>query len=340
MCNIHLFNTEVPESNWIQEIPEYCFKQRSTEVYKSSRYNKPVYIVENHAGAIKAWYEQREGKPALITFDEHTDTKPPLFQYKNNRLGRSEAALLSLLDDIKININEFNPNDLFRKGPILTKAENSTIDKLCYDEQISTAIYLGIISKAYICSPNSDTPQASIESDELLAVYDNIIYLSKLLCCHDYITGKSEDGDMTSYANQLNLYYNQGLHNRLLKKVQEQIFPHTQDYILDIDLDFFSYAFYENLRWTDYTIFFQLLRNARAITIATETECVQNACHFLNSAITSYNNKAQKRNLDTYPQQYWTSHTMLKWVLSLIDFELSGKREKEEAKLKEIGSSQ
>ena len=86
---------------------------------------------------------------------------------------------------------------------------------------------------------------------------------------------------------------NFGGHHTVLKKYGYGI---PDNYILDIDLDYFQNPFFESMPYKRYKLFLDLVRNARAITIATEGECVDASSRNYNSSVEEYNIYAQKYN--------------------------------------------
>ena len=95
--------------------------------------------------------------------------------------------------------------------------------------------------------------------------------------------------------------------------------------------------FFESMSYKDYGLFFELVRNAKAITIATEKECVAESCSEYCSAVEKYN-EAIKGNSAFMPHQKsgWSSKELLQGVLSLIEYELSGQRDEQDEKCRKF----
>lgn len=307
-------------------------------MHEINKWRIPVYIFENHAAAIKAWYKHRESHPALITFDDHTDTFPPLWRQREDFPDHRDAKQidndwLNLLKRTKNKIDTINTDDFFQEGDILRKQGSGGFCKLWYDEQILTAICLGIIGKAYICAPTSFNPSDLTEIPEILELYKKVEYLNELL---DSFTGSpifNNDSELlASSLVELARLHRRCLKNSTLSILYKYGFASASNYILDIDLDFFKTPFFSQMSYEDYGLFFKLVKNAKAITIATECDWVSRSCGDYLFHIDNFNKEAEKLNLQPLVCERWTSKEALHGLLSLIEYELSGQRAQQDEK--------
>lgn len=334
-------DTIIPKIDWLNSIPDFCYEKRSSQVHEINKWRIPVYIFENHAAAIKAWYKHRETHPALITFDEHTDTFPPLWgQRVDFPDSRDEKQIdddwLNLLKRTKQKIDTINTDDFFQEGDILRKQERGGYCKLWHTEQILTAIYLEIIRKAYICAPTAFNPLDLTEIPEIIRLYNNVNYLNGLLKPSISSFMFPGQGDLVHAIVNLAECLHQDLRNNTLAILQKFGYGMPDNYILDIDLDYFQNPFFVSMPYKRYKLFFDLVRNARAITIATEGECVDASSRNYNSSVEEYNIYAQKYNFEPLPMITWTSKDALEGVLSLIEYELSGQRDEQDEKCRKF----
>ncbi|MDO4221144.1 MAG: hypothetical protein Q4C88_03370 [Akkermansia sp.] len=331
----------IPKIDWLNCIPDFCYENRSSQVHEINKWKIPVYIFENHAAAIKAWYKHRETHPALITFDEHADTFPPLWRQREDYLECPDEKQindnwLNLLKLTRDRIDTIDVEDFFRKGTILRSDSQGQVFNLYYDEQILTAIYLDIIGKAYICAPDSFNPKPYTDIKEIIELYNNVHYLNGLLKPSISSFMFPGHGNLVHAIVNLAECLHQDLRNDTLAILQKFGYGMPDNYILDIDLDYFQNPFFESMPYKEYMLFFDLVRNARAITIATEGECVDASSRNYNSSVEEYNIYAQKYNFEPLPMITWTSKDALEGVLSLIEYELSGQRDEQDEKCRKF----
>ncbi|MBD3557534.1 UPF0489 family protein [Planktothrix sp. FACHB-1355] len=264
---------------------------------------KNVYIFEDHATALIPWAACRrklEGAPNLITLDFHTDVMTAFnahecswkFDNPNKPSGETAEYLCSEID--------------YRDPVSVERA----VEKLRNDEQIDAAIKAGIIDYAFVISydgrnrsdliesaprkryevergemqPNGmitlrlkevDEPIEEHVADAASDVPEDKIFIidwevgfkypkveiteedtrrhSDLAIESDYLKAKLEVADrMCRSVGQTNIC--------------------TEKYILDIDLDYFRTA--KAIEPADTRTFYELIRNAEAITIALEPKFV------------------------------------------------------------------
>ncbi|MGY5353500.1 peptide arginase family protein [Wenyingzhuangia sp. IMCC45467] len=195
---------------------------------------KEIFICEKHNEVLFLWEKYRSVKPYLISFDHHTDTHPA-FQHKSYHE--------------KLNSNQ----QLIER---LKNGENELIHDLINDEHIDAAIKCEFINKALLFTVDSTNPKR----DDIINIsdYENYSDTSKIiinhnLCCHTEISIESK------------------ILEDEFKRFEFCIMPEVwkKNYILDIDLDFFHYK--SSIEVNDYSFFNELIKNAKAITIARET---------------------------------------------------------------------
>lgn len=218
-----------------------------------------IYVVEKHHQVLESW-EKYKGCN-VITLDSHKDTKLCFINHigKNQEISREQ--LLRDYASQKINISD-------------------VIKILKHDEHIDFAIKSKMINKvfaiAYIFDDKSENPNAfhkedlgapqNIYNDEPIIQYNNSNYLNSI---YDYENYNYPEEDKYTYIRKHALS-NEVLDDAInsFKDIDSNC---LDNYILDIDLDYVCtiYAFD-----TDLITFKDLIKNATAITIAKESDCV------------------------------------------------------------------
>lgn len=315
----------VPKIDWMDELPQKCYRHKSTYLHEIKKWNVPVYICENHAAAIKGWYKHRMTRPTLITFDHHTDTKEPFVCYAVNSNNTGEKWV-RFLNEIKSNIDNLSIDDFFKSGAILKKQPLRNVSKLQNTEHITTALYLDIIDRAFVCTPETCSHEGMTAPNEIVNIYHKIKYLNALLVPQLNTQYFADRSPLAVAAVKILKCMHLDLRNVTLMPMVEFAFQNNNNYILDIDLDYFQHPFFDNLVHSDYTLLFRLIRNAKAITIATEKRCVKERSNCYNSCVADYNNHAKSLGCPVIHKRPWTSEEALCGVLSLIEYELGGNR--------------
>lgn len=116
---------------------------------------KPVYIFEKHNMAFPAWgtvASRNNQAYTLITFDHHTDTRPPFARVKAT--GDYDLDWISGLK-------------LKRKDFVFQDAFQFAIEMVAYDEQIKTACKYGYLDKyCLMCTEDIRECISGAESDK------------------------------------------------------------------------------------------------------------------------------------------------------------------------------
>lgn len=260
--------------------------------------NKDIYIVENHHHVLEPWANYRKETnetPILITLDHHTDCHPAFLFYCYYQYQREEIDKEEMYRNQEAQLIDFNDVCTVRDA----------IEKLKHDEHIDAGIKSGIIKTAFIISYQAtfDKPMSYKEEKRVKEArsYEAIIaslqgkafeVVSKEGYPESengmYIIGANcwigdEDNHPTPHDNScIKPHYDQAtesiyLEDKLstINKMNPGLVKNNQltvEYILDIDLDYFHTL--QSIQPEKYDIFYNLIRNAKIITIATEPDCV------------------------------------------------------------------
>lgn len=306
------------------EIESFYFERYSyrSDMKELNICGKKVFIFANHAVAPRAWLRLGKNSPLnLITFDEHSDTHSPLLVYRNTCLGRSDDRLLELLDKIKEELSDETLAKLVEPGAYLkmTKYKTSTAGKLCLrmwnDEHITTSMYLGIIKKAYVCSPSADRGKKELYRSELISLHDRILYLDKAF--RENGTGFGVNNESYSQEDDSLGYYDiNNIGNKRIAELFREGLKVSEPYVLDIDADYFNNLGVLEKTQKEYDEFAKIVQNAEGITIATEPTYVDEASERYNRQIEKYNKRCllEKKKL----HRVWNSQDVLDRLLIII----------------------
>ncbi len=247
-------------------------------------HGKPIYIFESHNVAFAAWAEIKasyDGELLLLTLDHHTDVHEAF-------VGWAYKANGDLMDD---NVSPLIEGRLAKVDWRNEQSVQDAVAELKNDEQIDAALRLGLFSYAF-CFNNQHTNTRSIEEERFsenwtfgavppeppftYRVPRRRIFEIGEICEIGCEKVPHDDDCMKPAADQ-------GIESVMLERLigkanamaraagLEDI---TQvPYVLDIDLDYFRTK--DALRPKDATVFHHLIRNAVAITIATEPDYVR-----------------------------------------------------------------
>lgn len=243
-----------------------------------------IYIFEKHHHALFPWSEIRANhisrKLVLISFDHHTDISDPFSHY----CYYNEEEMQNLIS--KINISD-------------ESSINDAVLKLRNDEQIKTALKIGLFEKAFIISHSNtfdDVPMSVQEKTRMEKLEKNDPEYMMQIIEGDYgITPRTdrtyEESDiyMPPFVSEGISEYGRENDDDVLEDdfltekmmILSRMCPDIIsaegeimcDYILDIDLDYFHTM--KSINPISKRIFSQLVKSARAITIAKETACVE-----------------------------------------------------------------
>lgn len=243
-----------------------------------------VYIFEQHHYALFPWSEIKTNnvnhKQVLFSFDHHTDTHDPFLDY----CYYHKENMQNLISIIKFN-DESSIND--------------AVLKLRNDEHIKTALQIGLFEKAFIISHSNtfdDVPMSVQEKERMEKVKrhdmeymmqcingdygitpraertyeESEIYMPPFVAEGIYGYGGENDDDVLEddfLAEKMIIL------SRMCPDIVSAEGEIKCDYILDIDLDYFHTM--KSINPLSKRIFSQLVKSAKAITIAKETACVE-----------------------------------------------------------------
>jgi hypothetical protein len=252
---------------------------------------KDVYVVDDHHKALAAWALVRRSlanAPNLITIDHHTDTHEAFLRHAHweayeGREPDQEAFRLDLA------------------GRIDWRSDQSIIDAIAnlrHDEHIDAATHSATIDNAFCIQLSDSDATSSIEQlafeksrqenwpnpptvpeplrPMTYAATANRIYALPFECFVGCKAKPHNDNCLVQQANEI--IEAKYLDDQLARGSEiSRCFglPHLEaaPYILDIDLDAFHTR--KAISPQDSSTFYRLIKNAVAITIATEAECVE-----------------------------------------------------------------
>ncbi len=326
--DMDLLMKDRPAENRVSEIfstvPIYCFDPANCDLFQTRFQGKPIYVFGSHSAALKAWYEETMGSPlTLISFDEHTDLIKPLCIYCNMALRGDEEKLVIYLNELKSRLSKELIADLYvpEIGP-----KGEEIVKITNAQQITIAMYMGLIANAYVCSPSHFEPEHHTRHPVLRSLY-NRVELIREVYRDSYKPFPFEKCEYIDEASCLINKARSNVDDYMLGQIMEKIGKIDNGYILDIDLDYFRTPCFLQQPHKSFTRFCRLIRNAKAITIATESSWVNEQ----NKRYSTYFEKVEENcrllGCENPFLPSWTSQDLLKHLLGLIEFELSGQRE-------------
>lgn len=250
---------------------------------------KDVFVVDDHHKALAPWAlirRQMGRAPNLITIDHHTDVHESFLGHAHLETMESWEDACALARDLTKRIDWQDHQSLLW-----------SIERLRHDEHIDAATMSGILNYAFCIQLSDSGGNPSIEEQAYAAerlarwprpptlqspcrpmTYDdpeNHIFVIS----HDCAIGCTrmphnedcvvEHGNMIIESTHLDDQLARGAEMSRCIGVSH---IEAQPYILDIDLDAFHSR--QAIEPADPATFYRLIRNAVAITIATEAECV------------------------------------------------------------------
>lgn len=246
---------------------------------------KPVFVVDDHHKVLAAWAHIRgqfASAPSLLTLDHHTDTHEAFYKHVHPvyTAPYNKAAMAALAQRID-----------WRSDASISWA----IDLLRHDEHIHAATASDTISRAFCVQLSDSFGTASIEHDEWTqrrrssrismepkpssrpmryALDPRSIYVLSYDGAVDF-DGPRDDAHTLLHASQI-------IESRYLEDQLQRAHEITsssgqpdalaEPFILDIDLDVFHTR--AAMQPNDPRLFYDIIRRACAVTIATEEDCV------------------------------------------------------------------
>jgi len=255
--------------------------------------DKRIFIFEKHNEAIIPWNiisKESRSIPSLLTFDYHTDTHLALLMDTYKRLNGAEHTLIK--KEVENILSK--PFEIFE---ILKKLKN--------DEHIDFAIRTNIISHAYVISYQAheniirskeykkwfkeNTSIEAIVSGLNIPKPEDIKYIlpeNKIFELDNDIFSDlkidTEKQERNFAIEHLNLIYKINTIKKINKSIFGENYNFRENFILDIDLDYFNT--YKSINPEHTNVFYSLIRDAKVITIAKESWFV-NKLKFKNEDI-------------------------------------------------------
>ena len=252
-------------------------------------YGKDVYIVDDHHYALAPWalVRRRLGQaPNLITIDRHTDVHEAFLGHAHLETYEDGGDAWALTQELVKRIDWQDDQSL-----------HWAIEHLRHDEHIDAATLSGILNYAF-CIQLSDSggnpsveeqaydadrqarwPQTPILSPPRRPMTyedpENHIFVISHDCAIGCARKPHNDDCVVEHGNMIieSIYLDDQLaRGAEMSRCVGIDHLESQPYILDIDLDAFHSR--QAIDPADRTTFFRLIRNAVAITVATEAECV------------------------------------------------------------------
>ncbi|AWK04789.1 hypothetical protein HYN56_11360 [Flavobacterium crocinum] len=210
--------------------------------------NKQIFICEEHHHVLKFWNQFRDEQPYLLTFDHHTDL---------------HRAFQGFLNTVSYSGKQWKSQEEWDQQQSRLLAEMfgghwNIINDLKHDEHIDAAIRAGIIKKALVYSHDS----YHNKPDRVYCINGNENY-----------NGQPVINNSQSYHLPSTIINSPDLERRL--SLFDLWIPREEwinNYILDIDLDFFQTK--ESITPKDTAFFKALLQKAKGISIAKESKWI------------------------------------------------------------------
>jgi hypothetical protein len=205
--------------------------------------NKQVFIEEEHHQVLRHWIGYRRDTsdiPFVITLDHHTDTRTAFHGLACRGMKHNTSNIIEFRESI---FNSVHLDNL------------DFINNLCNDEHINFATRKNIVSRVYISSFQTSYNGSQDSYNE------SVYHINSF--CHSHCLKNIHDDDCTL------IRYDKCIESEeLVRQILHVSEMHTDNYILDIDLDFFHTM--RSIEPNDPSIFHRLIRGAAIITVATE----------------------------------------------------------------------
>lgn len=281
--------------------PSRCGNERGLQISKFGLIvmRKRVYIVWSHHHAIKEWFRYRELGLHLLSFDYHTDFHQAFLR----------SSCTSSQAQFGVRPYTIENHNLVLKKHIGCRDEDAlevAVNELRNDEHIDFAIRSGMIKRAFVfsCASSSFKDGRVLEvpaAPPIEMIDDHVQMMMKLNSLApkvlkearegeedlstDILVGKSVEVGIVSFSEfrhpllegkdeseSARLVTTDGVLNEVLETFREQGF-NKDNYILDIDCDFIrdrGAMVHEQFKTLE-----ELIKGAKAITIAREPDCVR-----------------------------------------------------------------
>ncbi|MCU4733684.1 UPF0489 family protein [Bacillus cereus] len=264
---------------------------------------KDIYIVEEHHHVLEPWaiYRERNTAPILISLDHHTDCNFAFLNHSRCEFEGENGEVIAASENYRRScVEQINYNDLH--------TVRSAIENLKHDEHIDTAIKSEMIRNAFIINYENrdDDPLSFLEENQQLVNFPHLAMLAAAQGIETEVRSEGESlypesengmyiigakcwvGTHTEHPNPCDdsckrPHYDQAIESVYLDdklNTINEMMPgliednqFTQEYILDIDLDYFHTV--NSINPHDHNTFYNLIRNSKIITIATEPLCVE-----------------------------------------------------------------
>lgn len=235
---------------------------------------KTVVSFESHNYALLPWrdWQQELGQPLrLISFDFHTDTNDAFQHYAYYFRDKSPFGNRPFqLEDQASRLAQLSPSDTF-------SVERAVLD-LRHDEHIDAAIQSGILDVAFIIGHQTNEcvvpAKFAIRQDRIILLGDSNSF------CGD--EGERRSRDQVIEAEFLSARL---AHATEICAATNASGLLSSPLILDIDLDCFNTR--QAISPHNPSVFYNLIRQAHAITIARESVCVE-TCKLDNDLTASW----------------------------------------------------
>ena len=209
-------------------------------------------VVKSHHQVLSIWAEyrrQRERAPILITLDHHTDTSLPFRNYLREKFPDNKSQQ----DDER--------QKLISK---ISFSDAASVDAaqalLSHDEHIVTALSSDLLSAAFVVAQNAMDTELEV-------------YREHKICCYSVArTGAQATMSECDCVLEADFLRSALQHFNKVRQQNGEGELLAQDYILDVDLDYFNT--HRGTTPKDPTFYQQLVKNAGLITVAAESEHV------------------------------------------------------------------
>ncbi len=251
---------------------------------------KDIYVVDDHHKALAPWALIRrrlDRAPNLITIDHHTDVHEAFLGHAHLETCENGGDAWALAKELVKGIDWRDEQNLLW-----------AIEHLRHDEHIDAATLSGILNYAFCIQLSDSGGNLSIEEQAYAAdrqgrwpqqptlsppsrpmTYEdpeNHIIVISHNCAIGCNRMPHNDDCIIEHGNMIieSIYLDDQLaRGAEMSRCVGIAHLEVEPYILDIDLDAFHSR--RAIEPADRTIFFRLIRNAVAITVATEAECVE-----------------------------------------------------------------